>query len=251
MTKKKKIILIISAIVLALIGVLLVCIFGFRHRHQMMLVDAVEETCLKDGLGEHYVCEKCGKIFLDKEGTMEVTEEDVLITAPGHEAEEHEAVNPTFTKEGMKQYWKCSRCGKYFIDAACTVEVKKIDLILPVLDGDGFVADGSISGELATSLLRTGTLSLRESIEGATNVMVVGNANFTKVYRDSAEISFTVASADETIYQVKSVIYNGKALTPEDGVYKITYSADATTIDIEIERDQSDKAVTLPSIPAK
>lgn len=251
MTKKKKIILIISAIVLALIGILLVCMFCFKHRHKLVMVEAVQETCVKDGNVEYYVCDGCGKIFLDSEAVEEVTEEDILTLALGHEIEEHEAINPTFTKEGKKQYWSCSRCGKCFIDAACTVEAREIDLILAVLDGDGIAADGSESGEFNTKLLKTGILQVLENIEGATSVFIAGNSKLTKVYRDGAEISFTVDSSDDKTYQVLSVSYNGETLQQVNGVYKIIYNAEYPRVTIEVKRDQSDTTVTLPAIPAK
>ena len=47
--------------------------------HELTHVDEVPATTEADGIKAHYVCEKCGKLFEDAFGTVELTEADLVI----------------------------------------------------------------------------------------------------------------------------------------------------------------------------
>lgn len=51
------------------------------------------------------------------------------IPALGHSAERRDAAAPTETEDGHIEHWYCGRCGKYFRDADCTVEI--MDVTIP------------------------------------------------------------------------------------------------------------------------
>ena len=76
--------------------------------HVLTYAPACAATCTADGLKEHYVCETCGRFFLDAEGTQPVLYSDVLTeAAPGHNftGETVSGNDGTHTKF-------CSRCNQ-------------------------------------------------------------------------------------------------------------------------------------------
>lgn len=50
-----------------------------------------------------------------------------------HVLEKHEAVAPTYTEKGSKEYYSCASCGKYYSDAKAETEIKKDSWILDPL----------------------------------------------------------------------------------------------------------------------
>ena len=93
----------------------------------------VEATCTEDGCEKHWECSGCGKCFSDSAGTNEVHPESLVIPALGHNPISHAPVAATCTKAGNIQYWSCSRCNKYFSDAACTQETTQSAVAIPAL----------------------------------------------------------------------------------------------------------------------
>ena len=60
-----------------------------EHEHALKYIDPKFPTCTEDGNSGHWRCAEganpCGKLFLDPEATSEVSEEDVKISALGHD----------------------------------------------------------------------------------------------------------------------------------------------------------------------
>ena len=72
--------------------------------HATKAVEAKEPTHAEDGNIAHYLCGTCGKFFAEEAGTTELTEEQVIIPALGHEFGE-------FQKDANKHWKECS-CGE-------------------------------------------------------------------------------------------------------------------------------------------
>lgn len=99
--------------------------------HDLVKHEAVEVTCLTDGNIEYWSCTDCGKLFADAEGKNEITENDVIIKAPGHDMKEVTAKDPTCEDAGNIAYIHCDRCGKTFTDKTCATEIT--DVTVPAL----------------------------------------------------------------------------------------------------------------------
>ena len=56
-----------------------------EHVHNLVKTEAKEGTCEEDGNIEFWSCSSCGKIFKDAEGKEEVSQEDTVIKATGHD----------------------------------------------------------------------------------------------------------------------------------------------------------------------
>lgn len=70
-----------------------------------------------------------------------------------HHARKVEAVAPTTTAEGNREYWYCDGCGGCFADEACTVPLTREEIILPKLPsgGDGGQSSGGQGGGTAAA----------------------------------------------------------------------------------------------------
>ncbi|MGN1344157.1 MAG: family 20 glycosylhydrolase [Traorella sp.] len=80
--------------------------------HSATKVEAKEATCSEDGNIEYYVCEDCGRLFKDEACTQEITIEDTIIKANGHEVEIVNKKEATCTEEGYTGDKVCSKCGE-------------------------------------------------------------------------------------------------------------------------------------------
>lgn len=87
-----------------------------KASHNIEYVPETVATCEESGNKEHYKCtaESCGKLFLDENGKVETTSATVVIAKNAHEYEEHAAIAPICTEDGMKKYYTCKTCSNYF-----------------------------------------------------------------------------------------------------------------------------------------
>ena len=93
------------------------------HVHDLEKTEEKEATCTEDGNIEYWTCSECGKIYSDEEGTTEITEEDTVITSPGHNWSDWTVTKPaTETETGLREK-TCSVCGE------------KVEEVIPVLKG--------------------------------------------------------------------------------------------------------------------
>lgn len=91
---------------------------------------AVAATCTETGIKDHYVCIDCGKYFEDAKATKELSEEELVIPAHGHDLELVEAVEPTEATNGSQAFYVCNRCGNWYKDADATEEIENMDDII-------------------------------------------------------------------------------------------------------------------------
>ncbi len=94
------------------------------HSNVVLTDQGQPETCTVPGLKEQYDCKGCAKKFVDVECTTPWTIENAIIPA-GHKCNHIEHTDVAPGKDGNIEYYKCQReeCGKYFKDAACTIEI--------------------------------------------------------------------------------------------------------------------------------
>ena len=82
------------------------------HVHNLAKTEAKEASCTVDGNVEFWTCSKCGKVYSDGEGVNEVSIEETIIHATGHEWNTEYTVDKeaTCTEEGSESL-HCSVCG--------------------------------------------------------------------------------------------------------------------------------------------
>ncbi len=88
------------------------------HRHQLQLENGVPATCKEDGVARHWSCE-CGKRFSYADLTIEVSDEELVLRAEGHDGpiDHYEQISATCTADGVVEHWFCRACGGFFADA--------------------------------------------------------------------------------------------------------------------------------------
>ena len=73
------------------------------HTHKLVKIAAVPATCESAGSIEYYKCESCGKLYKDANTTQEITQEQTVIPATGHNWGEWKVTKEaTETAEGVE-----------------------------------------------------------------------------------------------------------------------------------------------------
>lgn len=102
--------------------------------HKLDKVEAVQPTCGKEGVKEHWHCSVCEKNFSDAVGKNEVTDKDLAIPVEGnHKLVEVKEVKATCTVDGVKAHWHCEGCGKNYADAEGKDELTDEELVIPAI----------------------------------------------------------------------------------------------------------------------
>ncbi|MBE6016113.1 MAG: L,D-transpeptidase [Lachnospiraceae bacterium] len=108
-------------------------------------IDAVNATCTTPGTKEYWECSECGKFFSDQEGT-EITDLEAWKAEGGegyiavsHALTHVDGIEATCLASGIKEYWECSECGKYFSDEAGTAEITDLEA-WKAEGGEGYLA---------------------------------------------------------------------------------------------------------------
>lgn len=124
-------------------------ILGTKHSFPLNEKTRVEPTCTTSGKKEHYQCPKCNNIFGDKDANEPLTEDEIELPKGSHEFKKVEATEPTCTKKGNKEYFKCEKCGAYFKsengqpgEEITDLSSVEIDMIPHTFDVKTFISDG-------------------------------------------------------------------------------------------------------------
>ena len=133
-----------------------------KKGHLLEHIEAKEATCTEDGNIEYYKCSECARLFKDQDALTEISADDAVIKAAGHngvevcekeadctekgrinivcssceellggydldalghDLEHVEAKAASCVEAGNIEYWYCKRCGRYFSDENCKNEM--------------------------------------------------------------------------------------------------------------------------------
>ena len=96
------------------------------------------------GYKEYWHCTACGKYYEDLAATKEINNIDTWkaeggagYVADAHVCNHTPQVNATCQATGIKEYWQCTECNKYFSDSAYTLEIADLEAWKA---GDGLIA---------------------------------------------------------------------------------------------------------------
>ena len=139
MNKKKKITLFAGTALLTLSASFALAACGGGSEHNVKEIQAKDATCTEAGNILYYACtdDGCGKIFSDAEGKNEVSLQEVIKPALGHDPQKVEAEDATCTTDGHSAYYDCSRCDVNFADAAGTQEISLDEITIEKFDHEG------------------------------------------------------------------------------------------------------------------
>lgn len=98
--------------------------------HTLTFVPAKAATCAEEGNIPYYICEVCGRCYLDEEAQLETTvlecTIDILTTHDDVVFVEETVGN--CCEKGLSEHYYCNTCGRYFSDAEAQNEVTKASL---------------------------------------------------------------------------------------------------------------------------
>lgn len=83
--------------------------YGSFKPHSIVESDGKEPTCEESGYEACWICENCGKLFIELGKPVE-------IPARGHKLIKTEGKEATCEETGFETYWTCEVCGKLFSD---------------------------------------------------------------------------------------------------------------------------------------
>ena len=83
---------------------------GTLKPHSIVETDGKEPTCEESGYEACWICENCGKLFIELGKPVE-------IPARGHKLTKVEGKEATCGESGFEEYWTCDACQKMFSDA--------------------------------------------------------------------------------------------------------------------------------------
>ncbi len=91
-----------------------VTIPALGHVHNLEHFARISNTCTEDGVIEYYHCTKCGLYYKDEACTKEVSEDDLVVKAPGHQLVYIDKKDSTCIACGNISHYICDECGKLF-----------------------------------------------------------------------------------------------------------------------------------------
>lgn len=106
------------------------------QNHTMRYIEGYEATCVNEGRKGYYICDYCQQIFLDEKGIQKVTEgRDLAIPkTDSHVLELEKGYPAECLNPGMKDTYRCTSCGKHFLDKDGKEEMQQdSDVLIPEL----------------------------------------------------------------------------------------------------------------------
>ena len=106
------------------------------QNHTMRYIEGYEATCVNEGRKGYYICDYCQQIFLDEKGLQKVTEgRDLAIPkTDSHVLELEKGYPAECLNPGMKDTYRCTSCGKHFLDKDGKEEMQQdSDVLIPEL----------------------------------------------------------------------------------------------------------------------
>lgn len=95
--------------------------FPNEHTHELIHYDDMAATCTINGNVEYWMCNNCGRYYLDADGLEETKPEDVVISATGH------TPGSEWESDAVGHWHLCEACGEKcneenhsFVDLTCS-----------------------------------------------------------------------------------------------------------------------------------
>ena len=129
-----------------------------------------------------------------------------------HTLERFEAKAATSTEEGNTEYWKCTGCGKYFSDAAGTIEINEGSWVIPPLDDK---QDNTMSASAKTVNIKYTKLKKKTQTIQAAKVFTIKSAK--------GKVSYKLTKKDKKAKAKITVSSDGK-VTIKKGLKKGKYT---------------------------
>lgn len=146
--------------------------------HDMTHIEAVAPTCTENGNIEYYICSFCKKLFSDAVGSAEITDNNIVVKATGHDYEWIVDKEATETESGSK-HEECRNCGdqKTTVVIPPTATVQSEDALKAAIESFASIKldqDITLSSTLDLSGKKI-TLDLNGHVISGAEILVITN----------------------------------------------------------------------------
>ncbi|MBP3330748.1 MAG: hypothetical protein J6L89_07945, partial [Clostridia bacterium] len=173
-----------------------------RLSHSLQMTEATEATCTEDGNIEYWTCSVCGKIFSDENGINEISLEDTIVEATGHNYISV-VTPPTLDEYGYTTY-TCSVCGESYVS----------DYTDPL----GPVEKTTVGGKITSFMSETDeiTVTLQNDASGETYQVVLQGTEATYIFENIADGDYILTvSKKNHVTRSYEITVDGESLTQD------------------------------------
>ena len=211
------------------------------HIHSTVKTVYKSPTCTDWGNNEYYTCNECGKIFKDKEGSIETTISAERIHPLGHSLTKIDEKKPTSTQNGNVAYWICdNESGVYYKDYEGLEKFKSFDdVIIPAVSNEGIVANKT-NLQLEPNQVEKVEISLGEYVESLSYRITYDDG--TEIYDDEITVSFEEKDDNKIDVTVTADTYCGNYIVRLYNSYDLS-----EYIDIKVKVYELVRSVYLSS----
>lgn len=162
-----------------------------EHTHKLTIVEANPPTCTDNGSIAYYMCSVCSKMFKYADGSVELTAEDIVDKAKGHNYEWVVDEQPTETEKGFK-HEECTVCH----DKKTSVEIPPLgpqtEQLQNLLNAGGTVVlDKDYTINQTLNVTKTVTLDLNGHV-----IKMVGSGRV--IYVEGSSTNLTLMDSNKT-----------------------------------------------------
>ena len=115
------------------------------YEHSLTKTEAVAATCETDGNIEYWTCSECGKLFNDAEGKSEITQDETVIKATGHDWGEWVVTKPATEEAEGEETRSCKNDASHtetrtIPKVTCEHSLTKTEAVAATCETDGNIA---------------------------------------------------------------------------------------------------------------
>lgn len=124
-------------------------------KHSLSLVEGKVPTCTESGNIAYYHCSLCNKNYKDANGSIEVSEDNILLKSSGHTVVIDPAVEATYDRTGLTEGSHCSVCGTVIKKQDVIPKLQKTEYSITynLSNGDEYLAQQTIKNDNPTTYI--------------------------------------------------------------------------------------------------
>ena len=124
-------------------------------KHSLSLVEGKVPTCTESGNIAYYHCSLCNKNYKDANGSIEVSEDNIVLKSSGHSVVIDPAVEATYDRTGLTEGSHCSVCGTVIKKQVVIPKLQKTEYSITynLSNGDEYLAQQTIKNDNPTTYI--------------------------------------------------------------------------------------------------
>lgn len=202
----------------------IVLFYGEICTHELIHSVAKDATCTEDGQIEFWYCELCGRIYSDEACNTQISRQDTVIVATGHNTVIDEAVSATHTSTGLTQGSHCDICGTVLVEQQVipVIPGTNYGITYDLFGGDTYLATVGVTNNNPDSYVSEVGLQLEDLSSPGYVFKGWKTSDGTRISEITAN-----TTGNKTLYaQWEKVVYTINFDSPDVPVKSMTYTID-------------------------